>query len=255
MALVYRITNKVTGKFYIGITRCTVAARWRRHRWDARRGKKGGLLHKSMRKHGESAFLVEVIHSGLTDEQAMALEIHEISVHNCLIPHGYNLSPGGFLPGPQERRVRHKGVKRSPETRERMRLAAIGRAPPSAETRLKLSLAGKGKRLSAEHRAKIKATKAGKLNPQFGKPRPDDVRLRIKEKMTGLKRPPEFGAQITERQRIKAPGAILNRDLVREIRAARRNGEMGKTLAARYGVSQQTISLVCNGTRWGHVDG
>ena len=251
--IVYLITNTITGKCYVGITRKRMCDRWAAHVWDARHKTRNSFLHKSMRKHGLAAFTRVVLHHGLTEAEAKKTEILEIAARGTLCPNGYNLTPGGELPAITPPSRYWLGKKRSPESVEKMRRAK--RPPISEVARRKIGDAHRGKSLSAEHRTKLKAAKSGERNPQFGKPRTEDVRRRIQKTMTGLKRPPEFGAQITERQRIKAPGAKLNRDQVREIREAKRNGEMGKTLSARYGVSQQTISLVCNGTRWGHVDG
>lgn len=48
--------------------------------------------------------------------------------------------------------------------------------------------------------------------------------------------------------------AKLNWTLVREIRAAHRTGETGKSLAARFGVSEMTISYVVRGVVWAEDD-
>lgn len=46
----------------------------------------------------------------------------------------------------------------------------------------------------------------------------------------------------------------LSSDKVKEIRRLRKQGVKGVTLAGQFGVSQQTISLVCNGSRWPTVE-
>lgn len=47
--------------------------------------------------------------------------------------------------------------------------------------------------------------------------------------------------------------ALLRGEQVREIRARRRAGERNKTLAAEFGVSGPTISMIVNGHIWKHL--
>jgi|GEM_PF-5501495 len=47
--------------------------------------------------------------------------------------------------------------------------------------------------------------------------------------------------------------AKLDDDAVRAIRLAYANGEMGKTIAARFGVAQGTISRIATMKGWKHV--
>ena len=57
---VYKITNKVTNKIYIGITNQGSGARYRHHWYEARIGEPAPI-HKSMAKYGEDNFTLEVI--------------------------------------------------------------------------------------------------------------------------------------------------------------------------------------------------
>ena len=63
------------------------------------------------------------------------------------------------VPSPQ------KGRKRSEEAKQRMREAALRRAPISEETRLRLSESMKGRAFSEETRRKISEAKKGKPSP------------------------------------------------------------------------------------------
>lgn len=51
----------------------------------------------------------------------------------------------------------------------------------------------------------------------------------------------------------KNPSAKLCEKVVLDIRAAIKSGEMGKSVAARYGVSSTTISEIKSGKVWGHI--
>lgn len=58
--IIYKITNLINGKVYIGQTIHTLEARYRRHLSCAERGDKGHL-HPAMRKYGYNNFKCEVI--------------------------------------------------------------------------------------------------------------------------------------------------------------------------------------------------
>lgn len=65
---VYKITNKVTGKIYIGITNQGSGARYRHHWYESRIGEPSPI-HKSMAKYGEENFTLEVIDFAETYEE------------------------------------------------------------------------------------------------------------------------------------------------------------------------------------------
>ena len=87
---VYKHTNTVNGKVYIGITSWT----WQK-RWD-NRYKKNNYFHSSILKYGDSAFTHEVLYKDLTLEEAKEKEIELINKYNYSNPYyGYNHSSGG----------------------------------------------------------------------------------------------------------------------------------------------------------------
>src|ERR1700677_1718481 len=59
---VYKITNTVTGKFYIGSTTETFHQRWTHHKRKLKTGKHANRhLQASWKKYGSSVFLFEVV--------------------------------------------------------------------------------------------------------------------------------------------------------------------------------------------------
>ena len=72
-----------------------VTKRWAQHVSLASRGS-SFLVHRAIRKHGASSFLVEIIETVEgTHDDLMAAEIRHIAAQGCLVPNGYNLTPGG----------------------------------------------------------------------------------------------------------------------------------------------------------------
>ena len=86
---IYKITNKVNGKSYIGQTRNSVEFRWRQHK----NNKNGYALHAAIRKYGAENFEVETLEKcdiSRLDER----EIYYIDKYDTF-NNGYNLSKGG----------------------------------------------------------------------------------------------------------------------------------------------------------------
>lgn len=132
---VYKITNKVTGKIYIGITNQGSGARYRHHWYEARIGE-SAPIHKSMAKYGEENFTLEIIDFADTYEELKEKErfwIKELNSMDRKI--GYNLTEGGDGTF---------GRMHSEETKEKIRQKAIGRKI-SEETKKRMSEARKGK--------------------------------------------------------------------------------------------------------------
>ncbi len=109
MGYIYKITNKVTGKHYIGVTReKEVETRWRGHINAINEGKGCPLLAKSIKKHGISNFSFEVLIICF-DEDVYFYEPQYIKKYNSFVPNGYNATEGGMGGG-------FKGKKHTPES-------------------------------------------------------------------------------------------------------------------------------------------
>jgi len=90
---IYKITNIITKKIYVGQTIQSLKVRFRRHKNDAKNGKKG-FLFNSIRKHGISKFKIKLIE--LCDVQLLDdRESFYISRYKSTSSKGYNLLPGG----------------------------------------------------------------------------------------------------------------------------------------------------------------
>ena len=74
MFLVYKITNRVNGKIYIGITAHSFKRRWQEHVNAALSVHDEYVFHKALRKYGENAFDKEILFTGLSKEDAQLKE-------------------------------------------------------------------------------------------------------------------------------------------------------------------------------------
>lgn len=144
---VYKITNKITGKIYIGITNQGSGARYRHHWYESRIGEPSPI-HRSMAKYGEDNFTLEIIDFAETYEELKEKEKFWIKEFNSTDRNiGYNLTEGGDGTF---------GRTHSEETKEKIRQKALGRKI-SEETKKKMSEAriGKCSDKQREHLKKI----------------------------------------------------------------------------------------------------
>ena len=87
--IIYQIRNLVNDKTYIGKTKKSAKERLHRHFWNAKNGH-DTYLYKSIRKYGESSFIIEVIEHTSEHE----LNDREIFWISKLSPQ-YNMTAGG----------------------------------------------------------------------------------------------------------------------------------------------------------------
>lgn len=180
MRYLYKITNKINGKCYIGQT-TDFKKRIHTHIYT----KSSSLIHKAILKYGKDNFIYEVLfrrHTTFIDVS----ETVAIKYYNSLVPNGYNLESGGCINKKHCQNTKlkmsiskkgkkilklslvrkgkphpHKGVPCTAETKLKMSIALSGRIPwnkgkPMADAqKIKCSLAQKGKKLSKEHKDKI----------------------------------------------------------------------------------------------------
>lgn len=130
MSLVYLITNIINNSRYIGYTSTSLPYRRYHHLHAAKAEKPKMVIARAIKKYGSDNFKFQIIRDGLSIDEAWKLEERLIAE---LKPE-YNVSSGGKSPG--------HGVKWT------------------EERRLRQSAMSKGKKHSAEARAKMKASQA-----------------------------------------------------------------------------------------------
>ena len=148
---IYKITNKVNGKVYIGQTTKTLSVRFSNHCCPSNGCR---FLGSAIKKYGRENFTIEEIDHATSQEESDLLEIKHIAeCDSTNRKFGYNIEKGGD-----------------------------GRCIHSEETRRKISLGRKGKCIghpfyggmcgkhhTKDARDKISASKIGDKNPAYGK--------------------------------------------------------------------------------------
>ena len=152
--LIYKITNDVNSKLYIGQTTKTLQERIASHQNSFVSGV-DTHLYRAMRKYGWDKFHFHIIDYATTQAELDKLEAFYIAKYDT-VRNGYNMALGGkinvmYSPVVKEK---HDAVMRSEDVRNRIsasvRQGYQARGGPSAEHRAKLSASRKALYASPE---------------------------------------------------------------------------------------------------------
>lgn len=151
--IIYKATNKVNGKCYIGQTRHSIEVRKRKHLLCARKGVKTNF-YKAIRKYGADNFEWEIVCSTNDKQKLNELETFYITKYDS-IKNGYNMVDGGDnnVMDIESVKTKHDEVMRSPEVRKKI-----------SDT-MKSKIAN-GEFFTVEHRKKL--SEKAKGNHNFG---------------------------------------------------------------------------------------
>ena len=95
MPYIYKITNILNGKIYIGKTSSTIEERWKEHREEAtRQNKTHRPLYSAIQKYGIDNFNIEQVEEVPNDKIACEREVFWIEYYGSF-KNGYNATKGG----------------------------------------------------------------------------------------------------------------------------------------------------------------
>jgi len=145
MGYIYKITNIIDKKIYIGQTKNSLEERWKSH---LRKNSNCRYLSSAIKKHEIINFKFELVCISF-DENLDEIEKEYIKKFNCLVPNGYNLKEGGNSSKHNEE-TKHK-ISQSLKGRKDIIYAKpqLGK-PHKEETKQKISKATKGRKFKVE---------------------------------------------------------------------------------------------------------
>ena len=238
--VIYKITNRINDKIYIGSTQ-DKKRRWREHKSNLKDNHhRNQHLQNSWNKYGSEEFEFLVIEDVQDKGDLLSREEFYLRYINYHDPESlYNIALDAKAP---------------------MR----GRKRP-AEVKKKIGEGNKGKERSREHKRKISenhADMSGKNNPFFGKTHSRDAREKIRKANEG-ENSHNYGKEFSREHRRKigesqrgekGPGAKLTKKQVKIIlHLLEGNSFIYKEIGAMFGVSRSTIGAIAMGDNWEHV--
>lgn len=198
MGYIYKITNKVNNKVYIGQTIRTIEERYKKHLFEARRHT-NRPLYDSMNHYGYDNFEVELVVEAPND-RLNELEVFYISKYDATNPdRGYNLTTGGdtfrcCIPEDKKRAMAEKVSKalkgrkqpqelidkRATKLRGKKRTAEQRQRFSDAQKKRDLNTFARGFTVPQERRDKISASLIGQVQTE-------ETKLKRKESISKLK--------------------------------------------------------------------
>jgi group I intron endonuclease len=263
---IYKITNTVNGKMYVG-SAVKLKERWTLHRGMLRRKCHHSVtLQRAWDKYGPDMFVFEVLEVVADIKRLIEREQVWIDKLDVVGKSGYNICPraGSSLGVKQSEATKAKlsaslrardpevharaaaariGLRHSAETRAKMSASKIGKVfsaehranlssrVVSAETQAKITAASRGRKQSAEAIAKQVATKRA----NGGYEASDELRQMRSKAMKGKKKSPEHIAKIVA----ALTGRKQSPETTAKIQAARRaNGNHIPSVETRRKLSE-----------------
>lgn len=217
---VYKITNRINNKIYIGKT-CNKNPfnRWARHlntaKYKTTTNHTYQLVHKAINKYGKENFTFEVIERCDVEETGLErerfwIEYYKSNVYKYGNEFGYNLTEGGDG---------SSGFKHS------------------EDSKLKMSQTRKGTRLGIE-------------NTFYGKHHSQKTKQLIRDANKGKKQPKE---QIMKRSKLTVNDILQIRFECDKCSNKKERITKYKTLSEKYNVSTNMIRLIYKRERWGDI--
>lgn len=213
---IYKATNIVNGKMYIGKTVGDLQRRKRQHKHDAINFNDNYIFHKAIRKYGWENFKWKTIEKCNNDEELRLRESYWISYYRTYIGfencNGYNMTLGG---------EGQAGRIYSDKSKKKMSKSHLGRKLPK-EQREKIGKSNKGRIVTEETKEKIRKAQKGKLRPQTSGD--------------------------------NSPVAKLTSENVILIKQMLMKGYSQRKIAKEFNVSRNTITFIQKGKTWKNVE-
>lgn len=217
VGIVYKVTNKINNKIYIGKTTKTLKTRWGEHLYNVKKECKF-YFHNAIRKYGPENFIVDIISESNSKEELGNIEKQMIIFHKShMSENGYNMTWGGdgtcgwkhseetkqkirngnigkisWIKGKtqteesnEKRKLARLGYKTSNETKEKQRQKKLG--IKQSDKHIKSRVEGrKGYKPTEETKRKMSESSLGSKNHNYGKKMSEETRKKMSESRKGI---------------------------------------------------------------------
>jgi group I intron endonuclease len=229
----YRITNKINNKVYIGQA-ADVFKRWHDHRRAVKLNKPTQVIHHAMIKYGIDNFEFEVIACCKNQDDANYTETELVKQYNSFVKNGgYNATLGGM---------------NAPKTEEWKKKLSAHWADPEYKKRVGavISQATLGLVRTEEAKQKMSKSKSGIGNPNWGKKQSKETINKRVNKLQGKKRTGEQKNTMRNSalKRITPIRIKTTSQQDYEIQKKFTSGISQRTLAREYNLSREVIRRI-----------
>jgi group I intron endonuclease len=218
--IIYKATNILNGKVYIGKTEKKLTKRKCNHKFQSLKGDKRSAFQLALLDEGFNNFTWEQIDTFNSADELEQKEKYWVSFYHARDPQfGYNDQDGGIhytVSAVTRKRISeaHKGKKRTAEARQRMSEAQRGH--PGWNT---------GKHFSEETKRKMSEAMKGEKNHMFHKQVSDETRKKIIEARKGKHHTAETRKKLSE----AAKGRVFTEEHRRKLSEAAKRRKHGGT--------------------------
>lgn len=236
MHYLYRITNQLNGKIYIGQT-SNPKDRWSSHKSSAKNPQNySAIIPKALAKHGIDNFTFEVIATCKTQIDANFIETELINQYDSRNSEkGYNLAHGGSV---------NRGWHHTDETKKKISESNLGKEmlPHTQEWKDNMSVIMTGREITWAD--KISAS-------QIGKEVSEEARIKMSLAKIGDKHP-NYGKRLSEETKKKISISHTGKIISDEAKEKMSNAKLGKSLSEE---TKNKMSKSMKNKTWTLIDG
>lgn len=224
--IIYKVTNLINGKVYVGATKQRLSDRVWDHKAKAFRHGSKSLFHTALRKHGWANFKWEIIDQASTVSELHDKErLHISGFKTFNSDKGYNSTSGG-----------HKGTRISDKMKEGV------------------SKFHKGRKHSEEENKAKSLRQMGAGNPFYGKSHSSETKTKISE----VKKAQKIRYTEEEKEKFVHRGsdngrALITEGIAREIKIHLRDGWRNCDIQRKFDISKSIVKAIKANKTWRHV--
>src|SRR5208283_2983105 len=125
--IIYKITNSINNKAYVGQSQTSLEERWNHHKSDAKRNDRNSHFYNAIRKYGTDCWKFDILEEIDDIELLNEAEKKWIEYYDTF-NNGYNSTNGGengYIFS-EETKEKLRQALNTPETKEKMRQVKLG---------------------------------------------------------------------------------------------------------------------------------